>query len=109
MRFGQNQRRQKVVVPDPHGIEDQEGDSRRAENGQNDLEERLAAGAAVNEGCFLEFVGNRFQETVEDKHRHGAAKAAIQQNQQRHGEAVNPVQLGAVDGPASESSVTETE
>jgi hypothetical protein len=46
---------------------------------------------------------------VEDKHRHGAAKAAIQQNQQRHGEAVNPVQLGAVDGPASESSVTETE
>src|SRR5699024_452841 len=78
------------------GVEDHHGGDDGLEQGEDDLEEGLTVGAAVNVGCFLQGDGDiALDKAVEHEHRHGHGEAGVHEDQ---GDAVvEHVEGAAVD------------
>ena len=73
----QHQRRQEVVVPDPHGLQNRSGDRRRLENREDHLEEDLQRIAAVDHRGFLNRKRNGLHEAREHEYRKTRAEAEV--------------------------------
>ena len=57
--------REEVIVPYPHGVQDGDGDGGGLEHRQDHTEVVLQGAAAVDDGGFLNVEGDRFDESGE--------------------------------------------
>ena len=89
----QHQIRQQVVVPDPHDLQNADGDEGRLHHGQDDLEEGLHGVAAVDDRGLLDGARDGLDEARE--HEHGKARAEAEVDD---GDGPRPVELQGIGG-----------
>ena len=75
--YVQNQAGQEVVVPDPHSVQNGNGDDRRLHNRKNHLEVGLYRRASVDHGRLFNFQRNLFDKAGKHKHRKSCAESQV--------------------------------
>ena len=73
----QYQRRQEVIIPYPHGLQNSYRNHGRLQNRKHDQEEGLDRIAAVNHGCLFNFQRNRFHESRKHENCKSCTKSQI--------------------------------